>query len=227
MEQENAATSPANQSSGRIAGIVIALATVVMILFMAHHPLPSPGDTNHFIREMVKQGTASAVVHGVLIGAISLLMLGFTGLGDQLGWNYLSVRAGAMAYAIGCAGMTTAALIDGFVLPELAARYASSQGNDLETFHTVMLLLSLAISAVARLGVFGLALAVMLWSLALVWRAEGKSAVGALGLVAGVVPFVLLLTGRLSIQFHDMMAFIVSQATWYLAVAVQLIRNRL
>ena len=34
---------------------------------------------------------------GVMIGMMGLLLLGFTGLADQLGWYRLSVRAGLVA----------------------------------------------------------------------------------------------------------------------------------
>jgi hypothetical protein len=50
--------------------------------------------------------------------------------------------------------------------------------------------------------------------------------VGALGVIVGVSPVVLLLMGRLPLNFHGMLAFVVSQATWYLAIATQMILKR-
>jgi hypothetical protein len=77
------------------------------------------------------------------------------------------------------------------------------------------------------LGVFSFSLAVVLWSLALIWRAGGRSAIGVVGFVAGVIPIILLLTGSLPLHFHGMLAFVALQAAWYLAIGIQLIRNRI
>jgi hypothetical protein len=226
MQPEYLATPSDNKSNGRPAGIAIALAAIAMIIFMAHHPLPSAPDTEHFIGELVHEALASAIVHGVLIGMMGLLLLGFTGLADQLGWYRLSVRAGLVAYAAGCVAMTAAALTDGFILPSLAVHYADRLSGDLEIFRASSQLLYLALAAATRLGVFSLSLAVVLWSLELVWRAGARSAVGTLGLVVGVIPIVLLLMGRLPLNFHGMLAFVVSQAAWYLAIAMQMILKR-
>jgi len=226
VDQEYLATSSAAQFNGRPAGIAIVLAASVMIAFMAHHPVPSPGDVEHFVRELAHHGPSSAIVHGVLIGTMALLLLGFTGLADLIGSNRLSVRAGLIAYSIGFAAMTAAAMSDGFIMPALAAQYVDTPAGDLDSFLATMQMLFLALAAAARLGVVGLSLAVVLWSLTLVWRPGALSAIGALGLVLGIVPIVLLFTGRLPVHFHAMLAFVVSQVIWYFAIGIQLIRRR-
>jgi hypothetical protein len=226
MQPENLTAAADHESNGRPAGIAIAVAAIAMITFMAHHPLPSAHDTEHFIGEQVHDGLASAVVHGALIGTMGLLLLGFTGLADQLGWHRLNVRAGLIAYAAGCVAMAAAALTDGFIIPSLAGHYADLSSGDLERFRSSTQLLYLALAAATRLGVFSLSLAVVLWSFELVWRAGARSAVGALGIVVGVVSIVLLLMGRLSMNFQGMLAFVVSQAAWYMAIAMQMILKR-
>lgn len=227
MEQENVETFADGQSNARSAGIAIGLASIVMIVFMAHHPLPASHDPQHLIEELVDHGFASAVVHGTLIGVIGVLFLGFTVLGDLLGPSKLSVRGGLIAYAIGSISMTAAALTDGFILPALAARYASEQSGALESFRESSFLLSLALAAAARLGVFSFSLAVTLWSLRLLRRNGITLVIGVLGLVVGAGPIVLLLLGHLRVNFHGMMAFIISQVIWYVAIAVQMIRGRI
>jgi hypothetical protein len=227
MGQSYQPESLADTSLARPAGIVIALAAMVMIAFMAHHPLASPGDTEHFIQELGHHAAATAIVHGVLIGTLGCLLIGFTGLADRLGWSRLSVRAGLVAYAIGSAAMTAAALGDGFILPSFAAHYVDAPVTSLEAFRASAHLLSAALASAARLGVFCLSLAVFLWSLALVSHAKPCLASGALGLIAGVIPIVLLLTGRLPVDFYGMLAFVVAQACWYLVIGIQLIRRQL
>lgn len=226
MQRENLATPADNKANERPAGIAIAFAAIAMLLFMMHHPLPLARDTKGFIGEMVHEGLASAIVHGALIGVMGLLLFGFTGLADQLGWYRLSVRAGLIAYAIGLVAMSAAALTDGFILPALAAHYADRLNGGLETFLASSQLLYLALAAAARVGVFGLSLAVLLWSLELIWRARARSAVGALGLIVGISPIILLLMGRLPLSFGGMLAFVVSQAAWYLAIALQMILKK-
>jgi hypothetical protein len=203
------------------------LAAVVMITFMAHHPVASAGDTEHLISELNYHALASAIIHSMLIGTLGLLLLGFTGLADQLGWNRLSVRGGLIALSIGCVAMTAAALSDGFIIPAFAASYVDTSATDPAAFRSMSCVLFPALAASARLGVFSLSLAAVLWSVALVARANASLAIGAFGLIAGALPIILLLTGHLHIDFHGMLAFVVSQAAWYLAIGIQLIRRQI
>lgn len=211
------------QTPARTAGLLIAGAAILMVLVMAHHPVPRVHDTEHLMQELVSDGPWSAAVHGGLIGLMGVLLVGFTGLADRLGWHRFSVRAGLLAYAVGCAAMVVAALSDGFVLPALAAQGVRDAG---QTFEASFRLLFLGLNVAARVGVLGLSLAVGLWSFELIRRARGRSLVGWLGVAASVLPLFLVVTGRLSIDFHSMLAFVVSQAAWYLALGIAMIRHR-
>src|SRR5947208_2877070 len=52
-------------------------------------------------------------------------------------------------------------------------------------------------------------------------------AVGGLGCVAGGLPVVALLSGHLPMNVHGVLAFILAQTVWSLAVAAMLIANRI
>ena len=69
--------------------------------------------------------------------------------------------------------------------------------------------------------------AVMMWSGALAMRPGTMRAIGIAGLVAGAAPVAALAAGHLPMSIHGFGAFVLVQAAWYLAVAVQLLHGRL
>jgi hypothetical protein len=213
--------------SGRSAGVAIALASVLSVAFMAHHPTVHAHKPSEFVAEMTLQAAADRVVHGFLIALMGILLYGFTCLASRLGMNSFCVRAGLIAYVVGIIAVIPAALVDGFIIPDFASRYQSRPAEDLQTMQHILTLCGVAIRVCSRAWVVAVSTAVILWSTAFVHRSGLLRAVGIFGWIAGALPLIALFSGYLPMNVHGVLAFIFCQGTWNLAVARLLIRNRI
>jgi hypothetical protein len=137
------------------------------------------------------------------------------------------VRGGLVAYQMGTAALVAAALVSGFIVPELVLPYQGRPAEELEALRGVLGLARAANQVCSRMGVLATSLAMVLWSLAILARPGLSRAVGLLGCVAGAGLVVALLSGHLPMNVHGALAFVLAQTVWNLGVAVELIRNRL
>jgi hypothetical protein len=215
------------EPSGRTAGVWIALASLLSVAFMAHHPTYGGKGLAEFVDRVQRGAVTNEVVHGALVALSGVLCCGFTFLASRLGMSSFAVRAGLVAYGTGFAAMAAAASASGFVVPQLVIHYNSPTPADLEAMRHLLGLVHAANQVCSRLGVVALSLAVVLWSASLVGRPGLPRAVGILGFVAGGLPVVALLSGHLRMNVHGVLAFLLAQTVWNLAVAALLIRNRL
>jgi hypothetical protein len=231
MTHEEARTHDAGGSTdarrGRAAGFTIGIATVVMVVFMVMHPTMHTHELSGFVDEMGHAAVLNGVVHGTLMGTIAVLFLGFLGFAGCLGMRSMMVRAGLVAYGIGTVGLINAALVNGFIVPALAAKYTGVDHATLESLRPMLVLCHVVNGAFDVLGIVAFSAAVLAWSLVMLRRSGGVRAIGALGLVVSAAPCVLLLTGNLPMNVHGFGAFVLAQGAWYVAVAVLLVRGRI
>jgi hypothetical protein len=159
------------------------------------------------------------MVHGLLLTFLALTTFGFATLAAARGPGP-AILAGIVCYAFALFGHVGAAMIDGFVVPALAARGASV-GRD-------MFLLTWEMNqAFAGLGVIAAGFAILLWSLDFLGRRSGETrAIGALGLAAGGGPAALLLLGAIEMNVTGAMLAYSAHAAWGAAVGVHLLRGK-
>jgi hypothetical protein len=211
--------------SGRIAGALIVLAWVLSLAFMAHHPVIHGHGLDNLVTEMEQQATADRIVHGALITLVGLLLYGFSCLASRLGLDSTAVRAGLIAFAMAAGGMVAAALADGFVTPEFIGRFHGRPISELEMMEQIMSFCGIGIRVCTRFGVVAMSIAVLFWSVELLRHGGLVRAVAALGLLAGATPMIALSFGLLPMNVHGVMAFMLLQAVWSVAVAVLLFRG--
>jgi hypothetical protein len=208
------------------AGLAIALGSLLSVVFMAYHPTIQAADPAEFVEAMAQEARLDGIVHAALIVLMGILLYGFSCLATRLGTSIFTVRAGLVAYAMGTGAMVAAALIDGFLIPDFVRRYQGRPADALEIMRHMLTLCSLAIGVCARMGVIATSLAVMLWSLSLIRRPGVLRVVGTLGCIVGALPVAALLLGYLPMNKHGVLAFVLGQTAWSLALGVQMIRGR-
>lgn len=221
----NPATAPVSLSaSARGAGALLIAATLLEMLAMAHHPTVHSHELAQAIAQLKELAGASAWVHGILI---TLMWLGFFALSEfTLRRNPArpAIRFGFMAYALGVALMTGAAIVDGFITPQVALASAGPDPDNLRiTGHLVNLCL-MCNQALARLGVVAMSAGIAAWSLDLVRAAGLERVLGVLGIAVGIVCAGALIAGPLRLDVHGMLAVIVAQGIWCIGVGVLLWR---
>lgn len=209
---------------GTTAGVVLLACGVLAVFVIAHHPSVESHSAAEAIREIGRFGTINSIVHAAMIAILALLLFAFAvfslrrGLGKQL------VLGALIAQAIATGAMIVAAMISGFVIPDVAARYAHAPPDGM-TFAVQVIAIAAGVNQLfARLGVIGMSVAIVLWSADLVRTSGFVRITGAVGFGAAAVQAgVLAFGGRLTPLTLEIV--VLAQAIWYCALGTLLVRE--
>lgn len=216
-----------NPPSGASAGIIIAACAGLAIVAIAHHPVvaaPTPAET---LAGVVALGPADRIVHGSLIFIMSAMTYGLSVFALRQGLHQATSLAGILAYGAGAGALIGAALIDGFLLPDLASLYAGTSAENVNAARHLLTLCALAIQILSKFGLVAVSIAIIAWSIGLIRMAGAPRAVGVIGVASGVLPAMFLLGGPVHLNPQSLMILFTVQAIWYFAVATLLIRRTL
>jgi hypothetical protein len=225
VQHERPASFNDGAPSGLAAGIAIACCAVVTIFAVAHHPTVSARAPAEAMAAMVRVATPDRIVHGVLIAIMAVLLFGFSVFSLRRGLHRATSIAGLIAYAAGVIALTGAGLIDGFLVPAIAERYARASPEAIKTTIPLLLVGALTIQILSKFGIVAMSTAVAFWSADLVATPGVLRATGVIGFVSGIVAVVFLVFAG-NLNPHSLGAIVTAQAVWYLAVAVLLVRGR-
>ena len=139
----------------------------------------------------------------------------------------LIVRAGLIAYAAGIAAGSAAALVNGFIVPAIAAAHAGTEGGSLEMLRAILILCHFINNLCARVDVIAVSAATVLWSILLVHRSGGWRSAGIVGLACGLIPLIAIAAGDLRMDLHGFGLFVLLQGIFGVAAGIQLLRDRL
>lgn len=161
--------------SDRTVGVILLIASILTVVAMAHHPSGAHG------------GTLVYMVHGAMIVLLSSLFFGFCYYSMRRGLGRLLILAALVAYGLNYFSHIIAGTVNGFIVPALAER-----GEAIP--HALFVFAWESNQAFARLGTAATAVAFVLWGLDLLRQENNFSRlIGGFGIVAGVLPLVLLL----------------------------------
>jgi hypothetical protein len=161
-----------------------------------------------------------------MIAIIAALLFGFAVYSVRRGIANEAVLGGLIAHAIGTAAMIVAATISGFLVTDIAARYATASPNNLQFAVQVIAICGEIVQIFGKLGVIGMSLAIILWSVDLVRHAGVVRVTGILGFAAGAFAVVMLVFGG-HLTPQTLGAIVLGQAIWYCALGALLIRRAL
>ncbi len=206
--------------------LFVGIGSVLLVAFMAQHPTIGASDFAGAMDEAARKAATSRLVHGALIATLVLVFHGFVGFVGCLGWSRGWVRAGIIFNATGVLCMIGAALMNGFVVGELASRYAGHPGVEIETLRAIFGLCRDMNQTLSNAGTIALSVAVLSWSWVLFGRDSLARAICVSGLVVGAFPVAGILSGHLHLHMHGMLAVILAQALWGVCLAIWGIRIR-
>ena len=189
-------------------GRVLLIAAMGTVFFMAHHPTSA-----------TELSGIPGMVHGMMLIMLLALATGFVHFSVALGLQHPLVLSGLVCYLAAGAGNGLAALVNGFVVPALAARSEDVITHDIFDFAWVLN------QSLAKLAVIGSGAAYLLWSLQLLRTENRRPWLGGLGLVAGIVPAVALLSGRFTMDVPTAFAIYSTQVVWAACVGVAMVRQ--
>ncbi len=201
---EGRVTSATNEGE-RVAGGVLAAASVLSIVVMAHHPT-GPGHS-----------TLNELVHGSMMALVVLIAAGYARHAAQRGLRRFSILAALLAYGAGAVANLLAATINGFAAP--AAFEAGISRDVLRLYWELN-------QALANAGVYATSFAFLIWGLDLMRERGLRRLVGVLGLAAGAIPVALLASGALSMNVSGALVIYALHALFGVVVGADMMRAR-
>lgn len=208
------------------AGWFLLTAAVLAVVIMAMHPTAGTHDHAEFVDRMGRGLPGNTFVHGSLVTLLLVMGGCLLWLRDVLGASRPLVRAGTVAMVVGVAGNVAAGLVNGFIVPNLAARYVGVDEAGLEAVWPVMALCREVNATTARVGLVGLSLSALLWSCVLAGVPGWRRWVGVGGVICGLTPLALHAGEHLDIDVPGFRLFVLIYGVWCVLAGVVLVAWR-
>jgi len=211
---------------GFYAGIVVGLGAALTLLAVANHPVlnRSHGD---ILTQVVALGPMDRFMHGSVIAVVLALVYGLAVFSLLRGFGRECVLAGFIAYALGSVSWVGAALVDGFLVPDIAGRFAGGSAAELDTARALLVFCAIVIQTLTKFGLASVSAGILSWSLDLLRSAGAPRNVGIIGLLAGSLPPIVVLASGMTITAHSLVVIVLAQTVWYFGIATLLIRRRI
>jgi hypothetical protein len=210
-----------------IAGAVLATATVLEILAMAHHPSVHTADVAQAVRIFSQLAPLGAWVHGTLQALLLIAAYGLSEFILRRGVRRPLIRAGAIAYGAGVIVMIGAAMVSGFIITDLMELTPHTTPTDLQINAQLLILCRVLNQACANFGAVAMSAGIALWSADLIRDTGTPRMIGVLGLSVSVAPALALMFGLMHLDVPGMTAILVLQAVWNVAVGIAMMRSRI
>lgn len=204
----------------RVDPLCIGGGALLSVALMSHHPIAHGADFAQVLQSLVKIAPLSAWIHGGMLAALFLILVGLQGLVELLPRERRMPRCAWLLFAMGSISFGAAAIVNGFVVSRLAERYVEQPPSAHERIRPVFHLCHEVNQSLAEVGTMACALSVGMFSLVL-WQCLPRvRLLAVVGLAFAVVACLGLLSGHLSLHWHGMTAIVIGQALWLVALAV-------
>jgi hypothetical protein len=210
-----------------IAGIVLAVASVLEIAAMAHHPTVRSSATAQAVQEISTMAPLAALVHGALLAFMLVAAYGLSEFVLRRDVRRPLIRAGAIAYGAGVIVMLGAAMVSGFIVADLVRLTPHATTVDLQINVQLLVLCRVLNQTWANFGVIAMSLGIALWSVDLLRDLGLPRLVGVLGLLVSAAPALALMLGLVHLDVHGMAAVVLLQALWNIAIGLAMMRGRI
>jgi hypothetical protein len=197
-----------------------ALCALATLALLANHPMVGARTIVDLIQAESRNQFVDGLVHGGFIVILSVLIVCFVLFSRCLGSTRVGVVTGLITFCIGCGALMASMLLDGFVIPAIATRFASSvDAAELNTAKTLFILCDTLIQFLLPMGLLFQAAAMLSWSAMIVRTRGWRLAVAAFGWISGGFLIVIILAVPPRVGQHVFVGGIVLQSVWYVALA--------
>jgi hypothetical protein len=219
--------TPADPTERKLAA-AFALCGLASLLLLANHPASAAHDFAGVLREEAGNQLMDGVVHGGFIFVLAALIICLLLLGRRLGSGRVPVVIAVVTFCIGCAALMASMLVDGLVIPAVAARYVNIDAPEkvaaakglfvfAGTLITFLMPLGIAFQSISMLSLGGLFIA----------GPPRRRAAGISGVSAALLILVLLVGAPAHLAAHVLLGSIALLALWYFILAALLWRGTL
>jgi len=224
MEPQESTPRPGADADTRAAGLLMLLATVASITFVALDPVVSADSSRAILQAVVANGPVHRVVHAAELACVLCLAFGFTSLAVRVGPRRPAVLGACIAYVAGCLAMVGAAVTDGFVTGDVA-RYYLQAGHSVDTGREMIHLCYVVVQDFAAASWFFQSVGVLIMAGALLQRRGLQRIVGALGLATGALAPIAIVASYPAMDTTVVVGILLAQLVWN-AAAATLLLNR-
>jgi hypothetical protein len=199
----------------RRSGIVLIAGSAAMIITMSFHPHGKigPEELDHVLPMLIG-------VHALALASIPVIFLWAWGMSrwlaapDRLSW------AGLVLFAMGSIAVMNAAVFDGLMAPYLMKQIVAATSGTRDTWQMFMKFNFQMNQAYARVYAVASSLAVVFWSVAILWKRVMGRGIAIYGCVLGAATAVGILSGLLRPDWHGFGMLILGQAIWFVIVGM-------
>jgi hypothetical protein len=210
-----------DRTSDRTAGILLLFAAIASLALLAAHPGETATTFAGVLKEEAANRNVAGVVHGGYIAVLVLQIIGYAKLSARLDLRRLVSLAGVVLFAAGAAFLSASLLLDGLVIPAIAARFADAPAK-IETARTLFVFCETAIGFLMPIGLAFQGAAIASWGAAL-WR--GSRLAGAIGLLFGLGMLGTLAANIVRPNPLLVMGLLIVPMLWAFVAAWQLLRK--
>jgi len=206
--------------SNKLAGTSLLLGATMSVLTMVLHPLG--GDMEH----IVKIKSVLLFSHGLAVACAPFIGFGLWGLSKALTDQH---RVSVLALFIALWGLgaaTLAGIINGFVLPQFATAYVGSD-VDSAMLRSMLDYGYYFSKSLTYLFMASMIVAILLWSILMTYQKAWYKWLGYYGLLVFALGAAALFSNINMAGVALFAAFIFTMASWLIAVAVLLIKQKL
>jgi hypothetical protein len=205
-----------------IAGSALIAAVLGFVLTMAFHP--TGGDFAGGSEALARATHRAVGSHGLALVSIPAALFGFLGLSRWLGLRRAPVSAAFILYAVSSAALLCAALVSGFVAPDLIRERTAADPADRSAWHALLAYNFLLNQAFAKVGVAAFSGAMIFWSASLPRSGALARTAQVLGIAIGTATLLVLGHGFVRLDVRGFGWIVLSEAAWILPVAILLLR---
>lgn len=167
--------------------------------------------------------TPLEAMHGAMIALYVILAACHAVFAAMLGAKRPPVLLAMTAYLAGCALIIGAALLDGFVTPQLAHLYLAAAEPRALQVNVTLAAISVGIQVLTRAGLLAISVAFVAFGYALASRHRGMATVAVL---AGVLPAGFMLFNAIWLGPANLVALFAPQAVWQVGMAWMLYEKK-
>jgi hypothetical protein len=188
--------------STRITGFITLATGLAALVLLAFHPGGQATDFAGVLKEEAANRAINAMVHGGFILVLAIQLACYAIFAGRLGWTKPLAVAGMVFVAVGAGLQMASLLVDGLMIPQIAARYVAAAPDRLPYARSLFLLCGTAVQLLMPMGLFFQGAGVTSWggALAGIRRGSGIAAVMA-GALAALAAAAVLASGQMMLLF--------------------------
>ena len=210
-------------NTSRITGIVTIITGVLAIALLLNHPGGQVADFAGLLKQEAANRIIDGVVHGGFILVLAIQLACYAIFSGRLGWTKPFAVAGMAFFAVGAGLQMAALLVDGLMIPAMAARYVAAPPDRLPYARSLFVLCSIAIQFLMPMGLFFQGAGVTAWGTALAGLTRGTGiAAAAAGILVAIAAIAAFMTG----VTHLLLVAIALLVLWAIMAGVSMLRGR-